>query len=149
MNRTDLEIKALLESSGEADLADEERKQTSVWRRDLESLSRMARHHLGATRPPQARGTLLRAAKHNLALRRRWRWSMRLAAAASLTLLAWNFRNAQPAQPPDVRLQRLDNVLALLEYGNGDTAGRGKDLSGLSERLIRLQAFTRYDQEAF
>lgn len=147
--REKLECQALLATSGEARLNDDERRRTAAWSRDLDALSLAARQAFAGDpssgREPPALG---QAARQALAQRRRrfrrLHLARRLAAAAALVLLAGGalLRHAEHRQ--QTRLERLGNVLFLIrdvdtnEYDNL-LAAAPVTLEALAEQLRQMQ----------
>ncbi|MDD5708196.1 MAG: hypothetical protein PHR35_19935 [Kiritimatiellae bacterium] len=138
----DLEIKALLANSGEAELTSEELARTQTWRHDAGRIADLARAAL-AEPPPAASAvrSLCRVAAQRQAMRLRLRrqvwW---LAAAATLLLLAGGGSIRLAEWRDRARLERLDNVLALLESSSIAAAQGHITREALSDRLVRLQS---------
>ncbi len=140
MNNDSIEYKALLADSGEARLSREEQSLAADWVRDVQRLKTLSRASL-CPEPVdrELRQRLRTTGRLRLRIQRRRRFQLRLVAAAALVLLAWSGWDTLRIQQQQERLSNLDNVLALLEYGDGQMAGTGGDLQALSQRLTQLQ----------
>lgn len=142
MTAEELQLKALLADSGEGELSGEERALTAAWSRDVARLAALARAALAAPAPAAGQPWLRLEGARGLARRRRRLVVCRLAEAAALLILAWNGWSTLSAKRQRADLERLDNVLALLESGAGAMPSEGVSLDGLSQRLLRLQTAT-------
>jgi hypothetical protein len=143
MTAEELQIKALLADSGEGELAGEERLLTAAWSRDVARIAALARAAFATPAPDAAGWPWLRHEGARALVRRRRRLVLcRLAEAATLLILAWNGWSTLSARRQRADLERLDNVLALLETGPGARQADGVSIANLSQRLIRLQTAT-------
>lgn len=140
MNSEELEIRALLATSGEAQLTAAEAEQSAVWRAEVARLAQLSREGLGAPIPEALRKRLRLQAGRPF-----WRVSRNLllwraAAAAALLALVWSgvddYRLRREAQ----RLQRLHAVLLLIGAETAsDEVSADATRESLAARLLLLQ----------
>lgn len=150
MNAKEFDIAAWPAADDASGLPAAERaRHAAVWCREAARLGELARAALGD--PPPDEALLLplrREASRQVARLRRRRGVMRLAAAASLALLAWSAGDSVAERRHLRRLKRLDNVLALLELSDRGPSAAPVTRHELSARLARLQSGLVAEQPA-
>ena len=145
-----LEQKALLAASGETTLTESERRQTECWSREVDALTRRVYAALndgapGAITVAELRPETRRAIARQRVRFRRLRLVRGLAAAALLLLMAGGAFHLHIQREEQRDLQRLGNVLFLLEPVDDDgldglVAQDRVTLETLADQLGRLQA---------